>query len=62
MALAPAGRVAMVSLMPPLPLAAHTAPPVAVHDQVALLMPVGSGSDTTTLEAAAVPTLLTTIV
>jgi hypothetical protein len=58
----PAGNVAIVSLIAPVPLAAHVAPPLAAHVQVWLAMPLGTGSLTGVLSAAMTPVLLTVIV
>ena len=58
----PAGNVAIVSLMAPLPLAVQVAPPLAAHVHVCELMPAGSGSLTTVPFAATEPALLTVTV
>src|SRR5438445_56325 len=59
----PAGNVASVSFKSPAPEAfGQTAPPVALHVQIWLAMPVGAGSVTTVPAALTLPALLATIV
>ena len=59
----PVGNVASVSFTSPLPETfGQTAPPVALHVQVWLAMPIGAGSDTTVPAALTLPVLLATIV
>lgn len=58
----PAGKLAIVSLTAPLPLAVHVAPPLAAQVHVWLAIPVGIGSLTAVPSADTVPVLLTTTV
>jgi hypothetical protein len=58
----PAGKVARVSLIAPVPLAVHVAPAFGVHVHVWLAMPAGTASVTVVPSAATAPVLLTTTV
>ncbi len=58
----PAGKVAIVSLIAPVPDAVQVAPPLGVQVQVALTMPAGIGSLTGVLFAATEPVFVTVTV
>ena len=62
MAVAPAGKVAMVSATAPVPLAVQVAPPAAAQLQLWAVMPAGIGSLTVVPSAATVPLFVTTTV
>lgn len=57
-----AGNVVIVSLIVPLPLTPHVAPPLPAQVHVWLAMPAATGSVTVTLLAAADPGFVTVIV
>jgi hypothetical protein len=58
----PGGKVVMTSLIVPLPLAVHVAPPLAAQTQVCEAMPAGTGSLTGVPFAGTEPVFVTVIV
>jgi len=58
----PTGKVAIVSPIAPVPLAAHVAPPLPTQVHVWLAMPVGTGSLTVVPSATTTPLLVTVTV